>query len=126
MGTQGAFVDGKGLPGASGQVLCLLHALTSQVFRGTAWTGLQGAPAMVQSPAGVEHGSASLLRPAWARARLRARRDLDGGDSFMEQKPSDRASCSSASSFSSCWDSWRLRAMASAAKSVKSMVLLFL
>lgn len=44
----------------------------------------------------------------------------------MEQRPSVRASCSSASSFSSCWDSWRLRAMASAAKSVKSMVLLFL
>lgn len=82
--------------------LCLLHMLTSQVSRGIVWTGLQDVPAMVQSPMGVEHGFASPLRPAWVRARLRARRDLEGGDSFMEQRPSARASGSSASSFSSC------------------------
>lgn len=99
----GASVDGKGLLGLQGRSLGLLHTLTLQVFRGaTARTGLQGVPAVVQSPAGVEHGFASRLRPAWARARLRARRDLDGGDSFMEQRPSARASCSSASSSSSC------------------------
>lgn len=68
--------------------LCLLHTLTSQVSRGMVWTGLQDVPAMVQSPMGVEHGFAFLLRPAWAKALLRARRDLEGGDSFMEQRPS--------------------------------------
>lgn len=95
-GNPGAFVDGKGLLGLQGRSLGSLHTLTSQVVRGHR----QGVPASVQSPAGVEHEFAS--RPAWARARLRARRDLDGGDSFMEQRPSARASCSSASSFSSC------------------------
>lgn len=44
----------------------------------------------------------------------------------MEQRLSATALDSSASSFSSCWDSWRLRAMASAAKSVRSAVLPFL
>lgn len=95
-GNPGAFVDGKGLLGLQGRSLGSLHTLTSQVVRGHR----QGVPASVQSPAGVEHEFAS--RPAWARARLLARRDLDGGDSFMEQRPSARASCSSASSFSSC------------------------
>lgn len=73
-------------------------ASPSQVSRGQ---GL--GPGAGQSPVGVVgHDCVSPLRPAWASALRRARRDLEGGESFTEQRPSASASDSFASSFSSC------------------------
>ena len=89
---------GKGLDGAAQQA--------SHRFPG--WQGLAGLGPRVGQGAGVVGvglGGASPLRPAWASALRRARRDLEGGESFTEQRPSASTSDSSASlfcSFSSC------------------------
>lgn len=61
------------------------------------------------------------LRMALDCARLRASRELDGGESLMVQTMAPESSCCS-----SCCDSCRLKAMASAANWVRSLVLLFL
>ena len=72
---------------------------------GRAWTRLGPRVGQGAGVVGVRLGSASPLRPAWASALRRARRDLEGGESFTEQRPSASASDSSDSlfcSFSSC------------------------
>lgn len=66
-------------------------------------------------------GAKSLVRRALDCARLRASLELEGGDSLMEQTMIPTSSCCS-----SCWDSCRLKAMASAANWVRSLALLFL
>ena len=55
-------------------------------------------------------GRKSEVRMALDCARLRASLELEGGDSLMEQTTAPASSCSS-----SCCDSCRLKAMASAA-----------
>lgn len=74
-----------------------------------------------QAARSSEPGAKSPLRIALDWARLRASLDLEGGDSLMEQTMAPESSCCS-----SCWDSCRLKAMASAANWVRSLVLLFL
>lgn len=64
--------------------------------------GLEDVTGGGQSAVGVGPVPASPLRPAWASALRRARRDLEGGESFTEQRPLASASDSSTSSFSSC------------------------
>lgn len=71
--------------------------------------------------ASSEVGAKSPCRRALDCARLRASLELEGGESLMEQTMAPTSSrCSS------CWDSCRLKAMASAANWVRSLVLLFL
>ena len=77
---------------------------------------------------GSTEGRKSAARTALDCARRRANLELEGGERRMEQltalATTTTASVSSCSS--SCCDSWRLKAMASAVNCVKSLVLLFL
>lgn len=51
-GNQGAFVDGKGLLGLQHRSLCLLHTLTSQVFRGHRQDRPTGCACISSEPCG--------------------------------------------------------------------------
>lgn len=76
---------------------------------------------VLQAARSSDAGAKSLVRRALDCARLRASLELEGGESLMEQTMAPTSSCCS-----SCWDSCRLKAMASAANWVRSLVLLFL
>lgn len=98
------------------------HAHTEQAEAKISWENMtRGLVLVLQAARSSDAGAKSLVRKALDCARLRASLELEGGESLMEQTMAPTSSCCS-----SCWDSCRLKAMASAANWVRSLVLLFL